>query len=85
MTKTIYLESLKSVPGRSILHYLPKVSHASPWEDRVGGGGGASNHLFIFTYYLSKKLKNRKKKVLVILNCFSETSLSISTFKCILD
>ena len=40
MTKTIYLESLKSVPGRSILHYLLKVSHASPWEDRGGGGEG---------------------------------------------
>ena len=76
ITKTIYLEPLKSVPGRSILHYLPKLSHASPWEEGGRGGGGmVSNHLFIFTYYLSKKLKNRKKKVLVILNCFSQTSL----------
>ena len=52
MTKTIYLESLKSVPGRSILHYLPKVSHASPWEDR--GGRGVKSLIYIHLLFVKK-------------------------------
>ena len=54
MTKTIYLESLKSVPGRSILHYLPKVSHASPWEDRGGGGRGVKSLIYIHLLFVKK-------------------------------
>ena len=54
MTKTIYLGSLKSVPGRSILHYLPKVSHASPWEDRGGGGRGVKSLIYIHLLFVKK-------------------------------
>ena len=54
MTKAIYLESLKSVPGRSILHYLPKVSHASPWEDRGGGWRGVKSLIYIHLLFVKK-------------------------------
>ena len=54
MTKTIYLESLKSVPGRSILHYLLKVSHASPWEEGGRGGRGVKSLIYIHLLFVKK-------------------------------
>ena len=58
ITKTIYLEPLKSVPGHSILHYLPKLSHASPWEEGRGGGGwgvGWCQIIYLYSLIICQK------------------------------
>ena len=53
ITKTIYLEPLKSVPGRSIFTLLTETITCQPMG-REGGGDGVKSFIYIHLLFVKK-------------------------------